>query len=206
MQIKQFPTGPLATNGYLLVEDKKALVIDPSLQCDAIIEAIKKEKLELVAIVLTHAHFDHFFGIFELFDAFGSIPLYAHKEEKKLLQDAEHNLAIPFFGMDKTYKGDFTIIEEGKLSIAPFKFEVFHTPGHTPGGINLYDGSNLFTGDTLFAGSIGRTDLGSYGNLEQLTSSIKKKLFTLPSETIVWTGHGEKTTIGREKRMNPYFS
>ena len=205
MNIERFECGPYDTNGYLLYNDnKEALIIDPSFQCFAIIDRVKELELELLSIILTHAHFDHFLGIFEIFDEFGDVEIRYNKNCKLLLENPIANGSAIVDTERKSYTGDFINLEEGRYSVGSFEFTVFETPGHTPGGISLLFGNDLFTGDTLFRRSIGRSDW-QYSNGRELVDNIKNKLFTLPNETVVWPGHGGSTTIGEEKQENPFI-
>jgi hydroxyacylglutathione hydrolase len=202
--VTRFITGPIETNTYLVSNDKgKCIIIDPASGCDDILLKIEKEKLTAEAIVLTHSHFDHITGIPELFDALGKLPVYLHPSEETYLADAHLNGSL-WFGGAWTFPGAAEELDEGKQNIGSFEFNVLHVPGHTPGGCALCIDGNCLCGDALFAGGIGRSDLpGGDGPL--LIESIRKKLLTLPDKTVVWPGHGGRTTIGREKRSNPYL-
>lgn len=204
ISITRFITGPIETNTYLVSNDKKkCVIIDPASGCGEILQKIKKEALDTEAIVLTHSHFDHITGIPELTDALGDLPVYVHASEARYLADAELNGSL-WFGGRYTFAGGTEELREGRQRIGDFEFDVLLVPGHTPGGCALCIGNNCLCGDSLFAGSIGRSDLpGGDGPL--LIVSIKKKLLALPDTTVVWPGHGNRTTIGREKKSNPFL-
>ena len=202
--ITRFITGPIETNTYLVSNDKgKCIVVDPASGCGEIIKKIRKESLSIEAVVLTHSHFDHITGIPEFFDAFGELPVYIHPSEAKFLPDVRLNGSL-WFGENFAFYGKAEALDEGKQQIGSFEFNVLHVPGHTPGGCALCMDGNCLCGDSLFAGGVGRSDLpGGDGGL--LVHSIKKKLLTLPDTTVVWPGHGGRTTIGREKKSNQFL-
>ncbi len=177
--------GQLFTNCYLLTEAESGhcAIIDPGADYKRIKGLIDSKKLTPSFIINTHGHPDHIMANSQ----FG-LPVYIHKNDAGFLSAPGRNLLIK--DKDKIKLGNLTI-------------EVIHTPGHTPGGISLFYNGILFSGDTLFAGGVGRTDLPG-GSMQQLMSSIKEKLFKLPDDTKVYPGHGEETTIAREKAGNPW--
>lgn len=207
MKILNFVLGMVGTNCYLVVneEEKQCILIDPAVYSGEIAEQIRREGLDLRAILLTHGHFDHIMGIDGFRKEFPEIPVYAHREEEALLKDASMNASLEF-GRQYTFSGDAYAEDGDVLDLAGMQFQVIHTPGHTIGGCCYYlqEEKVLFSGDTLFRESIGRTDFPT-GNGGQLMRSIREKLFTLPEETAVYPGHMERTTIGDEKKYNPYF-
>ncbi len=203
MKIERFEAGPLDTNGYIVSENGNCLIVDPSLNCDNIIEAVKKADLKPLAILLTHSHFDHYLGMYEVREEFGELPIWLHDDEKEIISNSEKNLAT-YVGLTDVFTGETIMYNEGENTIGEFTFTTFFTPGHTPGGTCLLFGNDLLTGDTLFNGSVGRSDF-EYSDPSALTRSIEEKLFTLPPETVVWPGHGWSSTIGAEKENNPYF-
>ena len=207
MKIQNFVLGMVGTNCYLVVneEEKQCILIDPAVYSGEIAEQIRREGLDLRAILLTHGHFDHIMGIDGFRKEFPEIPVYAHREEEALLKDASMNASLEF-GRQYTFSGAAYAEDGDVLDLAGMQFQVIHTPGHTIGGCCYYlqEEKVLFSGDTLFRESIGRTDFPT-GNSGQLMRSIREKLFTLPEETAVYPGHMERTTIGDEKKYNPYF-
>ena len=207
MKIQNFVLGMVGTNCYLVVneEEKQCILIDPAVYSGEIAEQIRREGLDLRAILLTHGHFDHIMGIDGFRKEFPEIPVYAHREEEALLRDASMNASLEL-GRQYTFSGAAYVEDDDVLDLAGMQFQVIHTPGHTIGGCCYYlqEEKVLFSGDTLFRESIGRTDFPT-GNGGQLMRSIREKLFTLPEETAVYPGHMERTTIGDEKKYNPYF-
>jgi glyoxylase-like metal-dependent hydrolase (beta-lactamase superfamily II) len=202
--IERFPTGPLETNTYIVSNRRDAcLVVDPSQGCAEVIARIDEQALRVEGICLTHGHFDHLLGIDEITDRYGTVGVWVHPDERELLKNPEYNGAI-MIGSHFAYTEPTNDLREGTMSIGPFTFTVVHVPGHSPGGCALVFDGDCLSGDALFAGSIGRTDFPG-GNGALLLRGIREKLFALPDETVLWPGHGGRTTIGREKRMNPFF-
>ena len=206
MIIRSMPVGPLQANCYLVgcEQTHQAVVIDPGGDVDRILKALEKDQLTLAAIVNTHGHFDHVGGNRELKDATHA-DLMIHKGDAPMLSQLGQTAAAWGLRADNSPTPD-RYLEDGEvLAIGNLEFSIIHTPGHSPGGICLYEKSAeaLFVGDTLFAGSIGRTDLPG-GDYDTLISNIQQKLFSLPDTTKVYNGHMEPTTIGKEKRFNPF--
>lgn len=192
-------------NCYIIYceKTKKAAIIDPGGNADAILNFIDQNQLEPQFIILTHAHGDHIGALREVKEK-KNLPVYIHPLEEPMLRDANKNMSrwmgYPSveIAADRLLK-DNEIIELGEL-----KLHIIHTPGHTRGGICIKVEDALFTGDTLFAGSIGRTDFEG-GSFPQIIDSIKNKLLVFDDNTKVYPGHGPESTIGMEKRLNPFL-
>ena len=199
--LKRFVVGLLETNCYLVADalTKEACLIDPGSGPYPIKSFINKEGLDLKFIINTHGHGDHIGA-----NAFFSVPIFIHKLDKDFLKDPDKNLSRAFMA-GIVSPGAEKLLEEGDtLSLGGLELKVLHTPGHTPGSVSLIMDGAVFTGDALFAGSIGRTDF-EYGDQDQLIRSITQKLLTLKDDTIIYPGHGEPSTIGEEKKSNPFF-
>ncbi|APH04396.1 MBL fold metallo-hydrolase [Bacillus weihaiensis] len=208
MSWRRLPLGPLQTNCYLFSNNQKeCLIIDPGGEAKKLISLVQKQHLIPVAILLTHAHFDHIGAVDEVKAEF-KIPVYVHKKEKDWLGDPSLNGSEYFMaGSVKVNNPDELIQAEGEIQLGSFTLKVFETPGHSPGSVSFYSKEEgvVFAGDALFAGSIGRTDLPG-GNHEQLVKSIHDKLLSLPEETLVLSGHGPETTIEQEMDTNPFLN
>ena len=209
MKIDHLILGVYETNCYVLRSDDAAedcLIIDTGLDAGKLINFLNENKLNPVALVLTHGHIDHIAGLAALRDRFPDIKVYIHKLDGKMLTNPQTNLSAMSGEAFSTEPEDFSLEQQSVVDQAGIKLLVLHTAGHTPGGISLYskDDGIVFVGDTLFAGSIGRTDFPD-GSMSQLLNSVKQKLFALPDETKVYPGHGPATTIALEKTHNPFF-
>lgn len=203
--------GPIQTNCYIVAsaEGRQGAVIDPCDDAPSILAAAKEAKIEIGKILLTHGHFDHILGLADLKKATG-VTVGIHEADAKMLEDPLHSGAATFGFSYEPCPADYFIGQGEVIEIDGLAFESLHTPGHTPGGISFFqpaqgeDKPVVFSGDALFCGSIGRTDFPG-GNHGLLLSSIREKLFTLPDETIVYSGHGPETTVGFEKQNNPFL-
>lgn len=203
MLIKTVVNNLFMANTYLLFdEDKRGIIIDPGSSYTKIIGLISKLKLSPTAIIATHGHIDHVIGV-EYIKRRYNTPFYIHKMDEPLLSTDHYPTILNYINFPKINipKPD-DYLDEGSSQIEDLKMKIIHTPGHTSGSICIMAGNTLFTGDTIFKLSIGRTDLG--GNLEELITSIHKKIFNLPNNIEILPGHGEKTTIGYEVLNNPY--
>lgn len=210
LQVKSFVFGPVSENTYVLYsEDKQALIIDPGCYTNneekQLLQFINDNHLTVKQVILTHCHFDHVFGLKKVCETFSLIPK-MHPAEEVLLNYASvaaERWQIPFTNW---YKGEFTAIDENDtINLGGDELSILHTPGHSPGSLSFYCKNDGFviSGDVLFFNSIGRTDL-PLCNHEELLQSIHNKLYTLPNETVVYSGHGPKTNIGYEKDTNPF--
>ncbi len=199
--------GELGTNCYTVYnsETRDAFIVDPAANAAFIVNMVKQQRLHLKAILLTHGHFDHTGAVKELKAAFPEVEVYAAEAEKDVLVNTGKNLS-GMFGMPISFEADKYIKDGESLSMIGTEIVCRLVPGHTEGGMCYYlpEGKMVFSGDTLFAGSIGRTDFPT-GNGATLLEKIEEQLFTLPEDTVVYSGHGERTTIGVEKRSNPFF-
>ncbi len=206
MLFQMMQVGPLAVNCYIVGDDKtrEVLVIDPGGHARQIHEMVQNLRVRVTGIVLTHAHFDHVLGIEALKRATGA-PLYVGADEKFMYehmteQGKTFGIAVPPLPDPEHWVNEGDVIRAGN-----FELQVLYAPGHSPGSIALYNAENgvVFVGDVLMRGTIGRTDFEG-GSMEELLRSIRTKLYTLPDATQVYSGHGPMTTIGEEKRMNPF--
>ena len=204
MIIRQLPTGPLAVNCFIIgdPETKEALVIDPGGNVGDILSVLAQDELKCKTILNTHTHFDHIGGNADLKDAVGA-ELVTHPDEAPFLQQADQ--AAQMFGLQtkRSPAADRTLVEGDTLSVGKYVGKLVEIPGHSPCGLALIFDGHAFVGDALFAGGIGRTDFPG-GSFDALAKAIREKLYTLPDETIVYPGHGPNTTVGNEKRYNPW--
>jgi glyoxylase-like metal-dependent hydrolase (beta-lactamase superfamily II) len=205
VQVRTFVVGPLQNNSYLVVDEPthRAALIDPGMDGERVLEVVRKEGLTLEALIITHGHFDHVASM-QAFKAATGAPVIMHPADVPLLAEAPETAR--YFGCAATTPPPpDRLVREGEvIQVGGLAFRVLETPGHTPGGISLCLGDGVFVGDALFAGSVGRTDLPG-GSLPDLLRSIRTRLLTLPDSTLVYAGHGPQTTIGAERRDNPFL-
>ena len=206
LQIAHYMVGPVQTNCYFAInkETREVLVIDPGEEAARLMQQIKAQELTVVAILLTHGHFDHAGGAGELSELCNA-PVYAHEAEKETLESDKLN-ASWMVGKKETYRADLFVKDEQELDLAGFHIRVLFTPGHTKGGCCYYFPYEdvVFSGDTLLQMSVGRTDFEG-GSMSQIVRSIQEKLMPLPDKTVVYPGHGDVTTIETERMYNPYL-
>jgi len=203
--LKSLAVGPIMANCYIIgcESTKSAAVIDPGDEADRILKELAKDGLTLKYIINTHGHFDHVGGNYDLKKASGA-DIVIHPADEPMLADLVKTAAAFGLSAQNSPAPDRTVQEGDTISFGDITLRVLDTPGHSPGGISLHTDNMVFVGDTLFAGSIGRTDLPG-GDFQTLISSIKTKLFPLGDDTKVYTGHGPATSIGQEKRANPFL-
>jgi glyoxylase-like metal-dependent hydrolase (beta-lactamase superfamily II) len=210
LQLKSFAFNPFSENTYIVFnENKNAFIIDPGNFSDEETEILNQfivdNELKVQNILLTHAHIDHVLGLQKAFDKY-IVPILMHELEKEIL-DRNPMDANRFGFFFKPFEGEISYLKENEiLKLDEDEFKILHVPGHSPGHIAFHNEAEKFmiSGDVLFEGSIGRTDLYK-GNSEELLNSIREKLFILEEETKVYNGHGNPTTIGFEKKYNPFF-
>ncbi|MDD5014427.1 MAG: MBL fold metallo-hydrolase [Atribacterota bacterium] len=207
MFLKRLVVGALETNCYLISceKTKEAAVIDPGGEeaADLILNLLQKNNFNLKYIINTHGHIDHITGN-SLLKTKTEALLLIHRLDADMLVDANKNFSS-FMGKEIYSPPADKLLEEGdEISLGTLNLIVIHTPGHTPGGISLVFNNIVFTGDTLFAGGIGRTDLPG-GSYQDLQKSIKEKLLVLSDDKIIYPGHGPNSTMGEERRANPYL-
>lgn len=202
---QKLEVGAFASNCYIVgcPQTKEGIVIDPGGEGKYIIKRIKELDLDIKYIINTHAHIDHIGANEEVKDAF-KVPVLVHEAEASMYRSPQASLAL-FMGKSKLSPPDRTLTEGDILEVGTLKIKIIGTPGHTAGSITLDINGVLFTGDTLFNFSIGRTDLPG-GSYRQIIQSIKNKIMPYPDETKVFPGHGPATTVGEERRFNPFLS
>jgi glyoxylase-like metal-dependent hydrolase (beta-lactamase superfamily II) len=206
MQIITVPSGPLSVNTFLAVDEetKKGFIVDAAGYVPELKDKIVDEGYDIEYIICTHGHFDHIGGVNEFKNEFPGAKIVAHEADKAMMESSSINMSRPF-GTDVKVTPDVLINDGDVLTVGNAELKFLHTPGHTPGGISIYVASAnvVFSGDTLFRLSVGRTDFPESSHVAMVTA-IKEKLYTLPAETVVLSGHTAATTIEFEKRNNPF--
>lgn len=208
LDIQKFEVGPFAENTYLLTHQNQSVLIDPGFsnerELKAFQSAMDDQNSKLLAVLLTHAHIDHVLGLPDVLNMY-NVDVYLSHKDLYLWEHIPDQAAM--FGL-KADKFVFTpkklLIQKG-FTLGPFTMDLLYTPGHAPDHVSIYfsDENSLIAGDTLFSGSVGRTDLYK-GDMNLLTKSIREKIYSLPDQTVVYPGHGPKTSVGEEKRSNPF--
>ncbi len=204
MILKRLVVGPFAANCYLVGAEagKEGMIIDPGDEAELILRNVKDLELDIKTILLTHAHIDHIGALKEVKEATGA-EVSIHTDEAESLQGQPLS-ALFAISYPPPPPPDRSLADGDSIDIGSLHFGVLHTPGHSPGCICLPVEGVIFSGDTLFNYGIGRTDLPG-GSYSQLMNSIRSRLMTLPDDTIVYPGHGPETTIGTERRGNPFL-
>ena len=206
MILERLIIGPIETNCYMIACQRtlKGAIIDPGGDGERIIEVVKKKNLTMKYIINTHAHIDHIQANQELKDVL-KVPVYLHKEDEKMLKNPSSNLSLFLFSHPFVFSSADKLLSGGEeIKIGLLTLSILHTPSHTPGSISIVVDRVLFTGDTLFAGGIGRTDL-PLGNYHLLIQSIKEHILSLPDDYMIYPGHGPFSTVGKERKENPFL-
>jgi glyoxylase-like metal-dependent hydrolase (beta-lactamase superfamily II) len=204
LEIHQLSVGPLQVNCFLVacLKTRDAMVIDPGEEGARILYLAESKEVNISKVVNTHGHFDHIGANQQLVDATAA-KLMLHAADLPLLQNARNHAEVYGLTVAPSPEPDRLLDQGDTFEVGEHSFSVFHVPGHSPGGICLLSEGHLFVGDVLFAGSIGRTDLPG-GDFDALVEGVRERLFSLPDDTVVHPGHGPDTTIGHERRMNPF--
>jgi len=203
--LKTLVVGPIQSNCYVIgcERTREAAVIDPGGDADRILITLAKDKLRCAYVINTHGHFDHSAENKRLKEVTGA-QLLIHHEDAPMILD-QSNRGMWGIQIENSPPPDRYLNEGDTITLGDISLKVLHTPGHSPGGISLVTDKVVFIGDTLFAGSIGRTDFPG-GDHEGLLRNVRKKIFTLGDDVVVYPGHGPKTTVGRERKTNPFFT
>jgi len=206
VQVVPIPNGTFVENCYLVIDEaaRQCAIVDPGEEAELILHRIALAAVAPVAIWLTHAHLDHVLGVSEVRAATGA-PVFLHPADRALYDRVPDQAAVFGLRADPLAPPDRAFAHGEGLRVGGLSFTVRHTPGHSPGSVSLVGEGVVFGGDVLFQGSIGRTDLPG-GNRETLVASIERELLVLPDSTIVYSGHGPATTIGAERRTNPFLT
>ncbi|MCL7488893.1 MAG: MBL fold metallo-hydrolase [Desulfobulbaceae bacterium] len=209
MRIEQIPVGMMQVCCYIVSceETNEAAIIDPGGDEDKILQRCRANNLQVKYLIATHGHPDHVCGNSRLKEETGA-QIVMHKDDAVFFQQPEVRNYFSMLGLPESPPPDMLVEDGDTITFGREQLQVIHTPGHTPGGMCLYNPPDCFTGDTLFAAGVGRTDFPG-GSSRELMDSIRTRLFVLPPETIVWPGHGyggSKSTIGEEARSNPFLN
>lgn len=208
MIIHQYVVGSMAVCSYIVgcEETKEAAIVDPGGDEDLLLSEVEKHGLTVKYIIATHGHPDHVCGNKKIQDASGA-KIIMHSADIEFFEQPDVKNYFSMLGLEPTPVPEISVNDGDEISIGKVKLKVIHTPGHTPGGMCLYNAPHLITGDTLFVGGLGRTDFPG-GSHQELLDSIRNHLLVLPDETVVWPGHGyggSRSTIGTEAASNPFL-
>jgi glyoxylase-like metal-dependent hydrolase (beta-lactamase superfamily II) len=207
MKVVMIPNGGFVENCYLVIDEiaRQCAIVDPGEEAGLILHKLEQAAVQVVAIWLTHAHIDHVLGVPRVREATGA-PVFLHPADRPFYDHVPEQAAA--FGLRvgaPLPSPDRSFAQGERVHVGGLSFAVRHTPGHSPGSVSLVGEGVVFAGDVLFHGSIGRSDLPG-GDFETLIGSIERELLALPDSTIVYSGHGPETTIGVERRTNPFLT
>ncbi|HEU5186272.1 MAG TPA: MBL fold metallo-hydrolase [Gemmatimonadaceae bacterium] len=205
MIVRTLTVGPLEENAYLVVDEttRRGVLIDPGEEAELLLDTVRDERAELEAIWLTHGHMDHVGAIAAIVRA-TPVPIYLHPHERPIYDSAAQHGIVFGLRVEQPPPPDRSLADGDTLHVGTLRFSVIHVPGHAPGHVAIHGNGVAFVGDCLFAGSVGRTDL-PLASGAQLERSLER-ICALPDETIVYPGHGPATSIGRERRTNPFLT
>jgi glyoxylase-like metal-dependent hydrolase (beta-lactamase superfamily II) len=204
LEILRFTYGPFAENTYVVVgpSGRRAMVVDPGIDSEPVLDAVRQRGLTVALILNTHGHLDHV-ACNAFFKRETGAPIAIHAADLPFLRNVSRQASLYGLSAEDSPPAELELVEGVELPFDGATFDVIHTPGHTPGGVCVRRGDQMLVGDTLFSGSVGRTDLPG-GDWNALMSSIREKLFILPDDVHCLPGHEGATTIGRERRTNPF--
>lgn len=205
MLIETLVVGMIQANCFLIADEatKKAIIVDPGGDAPVIVRRVHDLGLDVVAVIATHGHFDHVEGLAGIKEKIPA-PIMIHPADMPLVKGMRSQGALFGIAVQEAPPPDKMLADGDEITFGNLKAKVMHTPGHSPGSVSLYVGGHVFVGDLLFNGSIGRTDLMG-GDYDTLINAVTMRIFTLPPDTVVHPGHGPDTTVGFEKRTNPFF-
>ena len=207
MILKMLTVGPFQENCYIIGDEESGVgaLVDPGDEAARIAMAVEETGLDIGSIIVTHAHIDHVGGVVSLSEEY-SCPVLMHEESEPLLEGLPTQALMMGIRFGKVPNVDRNVADEETLEVGDLRLRSLYTPGHAPGHLAFYveDEGLVLSGDALFAGSVGRVDLPG-GSMEVLMRSIEERLLTLPEETVVYPGHGPRTTIGDERATNPFL-
>jgi hydroxyacylglutathione hydrolase len=206
LEVITLTNGAFAENCYLLLEreSRQAVIVDPGEEADLFLRRLRTERATLAAVWLTHSHVDHILGVGRVVEA-TKAPVYLHPADRPLYQALPEQGTWFGLALEPPPPPTHELAHGQRLALGGLEFEVRHVPGHTPGHVAFVGHGVALVGDVLFAGSIGRTDLPG-GDAAALLASIRDQLLTLPDATVIYPGHGPESTIGRERRTNPFLT
>lgn len=205
MVIDRFLTGPIQVNTYLAYDEetKEGFIVDPGAYCPELTAKAKEAGVDIKYIILTHGHVDHIGGIEGHLKDFPDAKIVAYEDEAEMLENPQYNLSLEVCGKPVSVSADIYVKDKETLKVGNLELTFIHTPGHSKGGMCIYTAGHLFSGDTLFRQSIGRSDFYG-GDYRVLINSIKDRIYVFPDDTKVYPGHMGMTTVGDEKRGNPF--